>query len=292
MASLIFGLKHFMQYLLGRHFVCRLDHMSIVYYNRTRDPVGQQSRYLDFVSQFDIEFVRRPGVQHINADSLSRRRPCERDEGEPCRQCNRRVIDVHEDNVQVRALQSRRRKIPQHDYKADAGFRPSKRNLHEERAVQLADECLTASMPQAIGGQETQVTAETCNEQTEKNVNTETGLPIRKTSRSKHKLTGIIGHTAPGAFHANVADWSLDFLATQPQLDSDIAPVLQWLCVDKNRPDWLEVKSKSPALRSLWQQFDSLVVQHNVLYRSFYRADGTIYYFHVVLPANLKPSFL
>ena len=148
MASLIFGLKHFKQYLLGRHFVCRLDYMSIVYYNRTRDPVGQQSRYLDFVSQCDIEFVHRPGVQHINADNLSRRRPCEQDVGEPCRQCNRRVIDIHED----KALQSRRREIPRRDYKADAGFGPSKRNTQEVRATQLADECLTASCRRLLEG--------------------------------------------------------------------------------------------------------------------------------------------
>jgi hypothetical protein len=50
MAALIFGLKHFRTYLLGRPFVVRVDHMAITYYRTTPDPVGQQARYLDFIA--------------------------------------------------------------------------------------------------------------------------------------------------------------------------------------------------------------------------------------------------
>ena len=36
MLALILGLKHFRSYLIGRRFVCRVDHMALTYYRDTR----------------------------------------------------------------------------------------------------------------------------------------------------------------------------------------------------------------------------------------------------------------
>jgi len=88
--ALIFGLEHFRSYLLGRKFLCRVDHMALTYYQKTAEPVGQQLRHLDYIAQFDFELQYRPGKNHANCDALSRRRPCEVNDGEPCKQCNRR----------------------------------------------------------------------------------------------------------------------------------------------------------------------------------------------------------
>jgi hypothetical protein len=108
MAALIFGLKRFRQFLLGTKFICRTDHAALIHYRRTPEPVGQQCRYLDFVAQFDMDLQYRPGSKHSNADSLSRLRPCEEENGGPCRQCNRQVTGRH-GNVQegVRRVQTR-----------------------------------------------------------------------------------------------------------------------------------------------------------------------------------------
>ena len=91
MSALIFGLKQFKTYLLGKHFLVRVDHMAITYYRQTKEPVGQQARFLDFMAQFDFDVKYREGSRHVNADCLSRLKPCEVNNGEPCRQCNRRV---------------------------------------------------------------------------------------------------------------------------------------------------------------------------------------------------------
>ena len=77
MAALIFGLRHFRTYLLGRPFLVRVDHMAITFYRSTPEPVGQQARYLDFMAQFDMELEYRAGVRHTNCDVVSRLRPCE-----------------------------------------------------------------------------------------------------------------------------------------------------------------------------------------------------------------------
>ena len=90
MLAVIYGLKHFRQFLLGRHFVCRTDHAALTSLFRTPEPVGQQARYLDLLGEYDMEIVHRPGSAHGNSDALSRR-PCERaDESLECRQCHPR----------------------------------------------------------------------------------------------------------------------------------------------------------------------------------------------------------
>ena len=45
---------------------------------KTSEPIGQNSRWLEQIEEYDFNIIHRPGLQHGNADALSRR---------PCRQC-------------------------------------------------------------------------------------------------------------------------------------------------------------------------------------------------------------
>jgi len=45
-------------------------------------------------------------------------------------------------------------------------------------------------------------------------------------------------------------------------------------------------------LRSLWQQFDALIVKDGVLYRTFYNSSGLVTHLQLILPAELKVAFL
>ena len=83
---IVFGLKRFRQYLLGRRTLVRSDHGALSYLRRTREPVEQQARWLDYIEQFDITVQHRSGSAHRAADALSRR-PCE--VSGPCKQCTR-----------------------------------------------------------------------------------------------------------------------------------------------------------------------------------------------------------
>lgn len=81
--------KVYRQYLLGRHFVLRTDHAALRWLQKTPEPIGQQGRWLERLSEFDFEIIHRPGRQHGNADALSRK---------PCKQCGR------EDGLEVPVL--------------------------------------------------------------------------------------------------------------------------------------------------------------------------------------------
>ena len=71
--AVIYSLKTFRQYLLGRRFVLRTDHQALQWLRRTPEPMGQMARWMTLIEEYDFEIVHRPGARHGNADALSRR---------------------------------------------------------------------------------------------------------------------------------------------------------------------------------------------------------------------------
>src|SRR5207253_1650079 len=76
--AVIFYVKAFRQYLLGRSFVIRTDHAALQWLMKTPTPLGQISRWMSILAEFQFSIVHRPGRSHMNADAMSRR---------PCKQC-------------------------------------------------------------------------------------------------------------------------------------------------------------------------------------------------------------
>ena len=64
--------RQFRHYLLGRKFVVRTDHGSLTWLLGFKNIGGQLARWLEELSQYDMQVVHRPGVKHQNADGLSR----------------------------------------------------------------------------------------------------------------------------------------------------------------------------------------------------------------------------
>ena len=64
--------RQFRHYLLGRHFTVRTDHNSLTWLTNFKEPQGQLARWLEELSQFNMEIQHQPGKIHTNADALSR----------------------------------------------------------------------------------------------------------------------------------------------------------------------------------------------------------------------------
>ena len=77
--AVVYFLKQFKQYLLGRQFKVRTDHAALQWLRRTPEPIGQQGRWLEILEGFTFTVEHRAGRLHANADAMSRR---------PCRHCN------------------------------------------------------------------------------------------------------------------------------------------------------------------------------------------------------------
>src|SRR6218665_637613 len=71
--AIIYFLKLYRPYLLGRRFLLRTDHSALQWLRRTPLPIGQQARWLTTIEEFDFEVKHRAGASHQNADAMSRR---------------------------------------------------------------------------------------------------------------------------------------------------------------------------------------------------------------------------
>ena len=200
---------------------------------------------------------------------LQWRRPCEVNDGEPCKQCNRRVTGKHVNAVQTRSKWRRKQLEP------------------ASPAGEVAADQSRASTP--ISG------AEPDNKRGGPNAtaarSTRPQVPRKGKGPRVNRGTGLIHRTAPNAAARQVGQWSPEFLAKCQQDDADIGPAIKW-ANEGTRPTWEEVRPASPMLRSLWQQYESLVLIDGVLHRIFHYADGSAKYYQLVLPAVLMADFL
>ena len=105
----------------------------------------------------------------------------------------------------------------------------------------------------------------------------------------------------PGKLHANadamsrhpcLINWigSLDLKAEQSK-DKRISKIRGWLSQSSIRPEWSELQPGDRDLRSLWSQWNSLVILEGVLYRSVQEENGELQY-QVLLPFHLRSEVL
>lgn len=64
--------RMYRHYLLGRRFIVRTDHHSLIWLLNFRYPQDQLARWLEELSQYNMVIQHRPGRRHVNADALSR----------------------------------------------------------------------------------------------------------------------------------------------------------------------------------------------------------------------------
>ena len=75
--------RQYQYYLLGNIFTVRIDHSSLTWLLRFKEPQGPLARWIDIVSTPHGGFRHRAGLKHGNADALSRLS----DNLTPCSEC-------------------------------------------------------------------------------------------------------------------------------------------------------------------------------------------------------------
>jgi len=101
----------------------------------------------------------------------------------------------------------------------------------------------------------------------------------------------LLGRTAPAAVAAGCLDWSPELLRKEQEKDPNISEALSWV-ENNQRPAWRQMQAKSPMLRALWRQFQSLVLRDGVLHRIFHDTAGSADFYQVVLPRPLRSPLL
>ena len=126
LAAIIFGLKQYRQYLLGRQFIVRSDHAALTYLRSAKELIGQQARWLDFMEEFNFILQHRAGTSHGNTDALSRKYSfSESSTATPCTQCRKRGMVREDMTGTIDACQDVKRSrstLPSADSVPDAGL--------------------------------------------------------------------------------------------------------------------------------------------------------------------------
>jgi len=97
---MIFGLKSYGQYLLGRQFTICTDHAALSYLLLAKNLIELQARWVDLMSEYTFTIQHRADKSHFNADALSRLLPCE-ENGDPCKQCHKHIKELFNKNTEA-----------------------------------------------------------------------------------------------------------------------------------------------------------------------------------------------
>jgi hypothetical protein len=87
-------------------------------------------------------------------------------------------------------------------------------------------------------------------------------------------------------------EFTPDIIAIEQANDEALQPLLSSLKSSGPRPSWLEVIFTPEETRLYWAQYQLLVLQNGVLYRQFYRPDGTVNHLQTVMPRAMRQEFL
>ncbi|KAL7053941.1 hypothetical protein AAHC03_026672 [Spirometra sp. Aus1] len=131
MLPLVYFLKYFRPYLLGRHFVVSTDHNALQWLQNFRDPEGQVARWQEQLQVYGFTCVYRPGARHQKADALSRR-PTSSDE-------DVNAIMTVDDAQQWAILQAQNPNFGNiYDRQLHGSRKPTGREMREESAAARA----------------------------------------------------------------------------------------------------------------------------------------------------------
>lgn len=85
--------------------------------------------------------------------------------------------------------------------------------------------------------------------------------------------------------------WSKEEMSKAQKADRDLKPILDWKAHGL-RPSWSDISATSPTTKAYWAQWDSLIVQDDVLYRKWESVDGKNNTLQMVIPTDKVASLL
>ena len=101
-----------------------------------------------------------------------------------------------------------------------------------------------------------------------------------------HNL-GIEASTEVGSI--DILDWSTAEIQLAQQADRDISVIQTMMSLNPAKPPRKEVAVYSAACKSLWHQWERLVLREGVLYRQFYSRDD-LPSLQLVVPSFIRAS--
>ena len=251
--SIVVFLQEYRKYLLGRPFLIRTDHNSLIWLLHFKEPQGQLARWLEVIYEYQFTICHRKGKDHGAADALSR-------SPELLPECAHAFAAVPLKDLPCGgcAYCTRRQEewdsFKEIDDVIPLGARRVQTRGDARRAVQAeAAESTVAPDPQL-------------------KVADQKPPPIQKSSGWAH-------------------GYSFEQLRQAQQADPDLQPVLDWV-KQGERPSREVVSCTSPATRCYWNHFQALKLIDGVLYLVRPAEDGSPVEHRLVVPKSLRSEVL
>jgi hypothetical protein len=73
MMAILYALKRWHPYLIGRHFKVKTNHDSLKYFLEQRLSSEEQQKWVTKILDYDFEIIYKKGKQNVVADALSRK---------------------------------------------------------------------------------------------------------------------------------------------------------------------------------------------------------------------------
>jgi len=255
--AVVYGLKTFKQYVLGRRFVVRTDHAALQWLRRTPEPMGQQARWLTFIEMFDFEIRHRAGRRHGNADGLSRK------------PLSAHGVAMNSDSlIDLEASDSGEMDtditVCKSTLSADSPpFVPRSfvENGSNDEIGCIGESCLSS-----------------CSSNAKDDAKAVTNAEIRVVQTAKEDAETLTEEVVP------------DPIANLQLCDSDIGPVLRLRLQQEAQPSIEAILLESAAAKRLWSQWHRLSLINGVLYRTDKRI-GDDQVKQLLIPVACKKTF-
>ena len=317
--------RYFRHYLLGRKFMVRTDHGSLVWLTRFKNPIGQLARWLEELQEYDMEILHREGRKHRNADGLSRipdtLEQCDcyhagvTLESLPCGGCpyctrahnqwarfNEDVDDViplavrclTTDQTQTKTIDSDLEDaltvgfLDSEDENDEIPARDSSRNTSVRvRLVEVAKSQTTQDSGNPAGGSQTE--QDTGNPVGGSQIGQDTGNPVGG-SQENQKGKEDTGQTKTILQSNWASGFGKEKIREAQLADSDLRPLIDWIESGKEAVTLPGMFAFSPATKSLWLVRDRLCLLDGVLYYVWESEESKTW--KLVVPDTLRTEVL
>ena len=268
--AIVYALRHFRVYLLGRQFKLVTDHKALTWLH-SMEPKGCLARWVMELQEFQFSIEHRPGRRHANADALSR------------------LVATATHTATTHAVSTQTTQTTQPESKRCLDF-------NAVSAVQEAPRVLTTLHLSVYYATLTEILFVLILVKVGGSAFLSKAQKIQTTA--KHflpRFLSLLGSacvpqpTVANELSAVILNPRMDLKEAQKQ-DPALSKLILFKSENRCRPEFSEWAG-DPTLHRCWYQYDRLFLRDNILVRSV-RKDSPIPRYAVVVPESLVQEVL
>ncbi len=162
----------------------------------------------------------------------------------------------------------------------------------EEAAIDLETDVLDTTINETLAVQPMQDTGQPGRAKPDTPEEGRRGSEILQPSTPSQSLRAKRKLKREAAEQRTLAAWDDEFIAKAQEKCPEVGPIRSWL-IENVKPDWSNVRGESPATKAYYQQYTSLYVRGNVLYRRLEKEEAKSEpTSQLVIPKSLRNEFL